>query len=1036
MYISYITVAVLVATGGMLGYATASSDSITFIEYPDGVDALRAVGNGTLDMHTNQITLDLTDQALRDPNIRLVDAAGTSLYTLDVNPAMGESFNPFSIREVRYALNYLLDRDQIIQNGLDGSGTTILSGIYPLHPDYPLVYRQLDELNISYDPILADIMISRSLLASGAYKTDGIWHYDDNPISVTITASEYPISVMVSDMIKNELEKIGFIVERINLDLAESFNVVYGSDPAHLEWHLHAEAYGGFAVNMYRSGTLAGFYAPWAGNMPGSGNPDYWNYENRLLDDTTYAIYAEEYESVKERTHLVRVALSEGVNEAVRLFVAVENARFLVNYHITDVVSAPGVGLITRYNTLNAYGPGSDLTIGTKYITQSAWNPVGGFRDTDTIAIWDVLHDPLYSNNPFTGDLIPVRAQWGVLTDASAGEIAMPHDAVMWNPSTHTWETSPRINHAVTRVTFDLDMSNWHSGASMDINDIMYPLYFLTEHMTYHEGHEHDTAVTPRPSSFVDELRGVRILDDDTIEVYTDYSHQDIDQLVRFSALWSSIPWDVYAAMEAAALYGKTAFEVSDAQNKGISWLSMLDANDTLLLREYLQMFVDTRYIPEGLYTDISDEYVLSRYNSTISWIDAMGHSVISNGPYYLDAYWPENGTLRVVSFDDDTYPIEPDHWKWLVRLGELDDTVQIGSLAPLTGGADRYGKDIAVASALAVADFNAYLEKRGDQWRLESVSFDSMTNPDVILQHLQTLEERGIGIVNGPAIDLITDEMLQFADDHNMILLSCCSSVPSLAIEDDALFRLLPDQTMHGETIARLMYEDGIKAIAPVGIDGGWAGELLDATMMSFHNMGGDVSDSIKYVTVDEFDARSLAEDIIQLLDNGHRIDQVAVLYIGYGEAPQVMMNASGYNILEDVKWFGADQNTAWPNVLDSAQATAFAQKVEFTVVQPSVPDDTLEGSVYSKLSEYLGAAPSPYAMYEYDTIWLLGLSIRDSQSTDPGIISAALPEVASRYVGLIGSTHLNRAGDLVDTNYAVWTIQDGIWRLADNDY
>ena len=48
-----------------------------------------------------------------------------------------------------------------------------------------------------------------------------------------------------------------------------------------------------------------------------------------------------------------------------------------------------------------------------------------------------------------------------------------------------------------------------------------------------------------------------------------------------------------------------------------------------------------------------------------------------------------------------------------------------VGSLAPRTGGAHRYGADIHEASRLAVADFNYYLEKRGEPWRLEPVRSD-----------------------------------------------------------------------------------------------------------------------------------------------------------------------------------------------------------------------------------------------------------------------------------------------------------------------
>ena len=58
---------VAVAVAGTAGYATAeagvSLDSVTFIKYPDGIPALEAVSNGTLDMHTFQIPADMVRDA-------------------------------------------------------------------------------------------------------------------------------------------------------------------------------------------------------------------------------------------------------------------------------------------------------------------------------------------------------------------------------------------------------------------------------------------------------------------------------------------------------------------------------------------------------------------------------------------------------------------------------------------------------------------------------------------------------------------------------------------------------------------------------------------------------------------------------------------------------------------------------------------------------------------------------------------------------------------------------------------------------------
>ena len=108
------TLLVAVAVAGTAGYATAeagvSLDSVTFIKYPDGIPALEAVSNGTLDMHTFQIPADMVRDARGDRNLQVFRTSGAVVYTVTANPADadGQPFNPFSIREVRYALNYLV----------------------------------------------------------------------------------------------------------------------------------------------------------------------------------------------------------------------------------------------------------------------------------------------------------------------------------------------------------------------------------------------------------------------------------------------------------------------------------------------------------------------------------------------------------------------------------------------------------------------------------------------------------------------------------------------------------------------------------------------------------------------------------------------------------------------------------------------------------------------------------------------------------------------------------------------------------------
>jgi peptide/nickel transport system substrate-binding protein len=77
-----------------------------------------------------------------------------------------------------------------------------------------------------------------------------------------------------------------------------------------------------------------------------------------------------------------------------------------------------------------------------------------------------------------------------------------------------------------------------------------------------------------------------------------------------------------------------------------------------------LQEFKDSNYIPASLKENYQNsEYFQNRYDSSIKWIEANNHAVISNGPFYLKSYAPESRTITVNAFDDDSYPFKIGKW-------------------------------------------------------------------------------------------------------------------------------------------------------------------------------------------------------------------------------------------------------------------------------------------------------------------------------------------------------------------------------------
>ena len=70
-------------------------DSVKFIQYLDENTALEEVRNGNLDMYYYRISSDRLENNQDREGLQVFDSTGGS-YSILVNPAESEKFNPFS----------------------------------------------------------------------------------------------------------------------------------------------------------------------------------------------------------------------------------------------------------------------------------------------------------------------------------------------------------------------------------------------------------------------------------------------------------------------------------------------------------------------------------------------------------------------------------------------------------------------------------------------------------------------------------------------------------------------------------------------------------------------------------------------------------------------------------------------------------------------------------------------------------------------------------------------------------------------------
>jgi len=448
--------------------------------------------------------------------------------------------------------------------------------------------------------------------------------------------------------------------------LNKAFVIVYGSDPADLKWSIYTEGWNKSAFVKYDSVSLGQMYAPWFSNMPGFNVPNYWNYQNDHIDSLTQKIYTGDFGSAKEREELIQQSVVEGVNESVRIFLASKIDQYVVNQGIQGVVNDFGAGVPSRFTPINAQGDKDELVIGVKQIYQGAWNPIMGFSDSYSRQIWTILSDPLTFKHPFTGETFPVRGEWIVETAGPEGLLDLPDDAIIWDPNIHEWKKVPVDAQAKSKVTFDLDFSNWHNGQKMDMNDVLHSLYFTIEWGTQTDENDKtfDDEFTPRAGQSVDTFIGVKPIDENTIEVYVDYWHFDDGEIAEWASLWNTMPWEIFSAIEQAVIDGKVSISRSGASSKNINWVSLIIPNDALIIQSYLDEFKQEKYIPPPLMgLESSTKYFENRYSASSDWITKNNHAVISNGPFYLKSYSPESRTISVSAFEDESYPFKIGHW-------------------------------------------------------------------------------------------------------------------------------------------------------------------------------------------------------------------------------------------------------------------------------------------------------------------------------------------------------------------------------------
>lgn len=366
-----------------------------------------------------------------------------------------------------------------------------------------------------------------------------------------------------------------------------------------------------------------------------------------------------------------------------------------------------------------------------------------------------------------------------------------------------------------------------------------------------------------------------------------------------------------------------------------------------------------------------------------------------------------------------------------------IPDVVRVGGVFDVSGEWSLEGEEAKSAAELAVEDFNEYLAAIGADWTMMMRVEDAQATNSVALDKIQSLKGSGFDLLIGMGYSSHILLAKNYIDTNDILVISHASQAANLAI-DDSIFRLVPNDNNQSPAVNAMLEDAGIEVLATITRNDPWGNGLKLGVTEIFE---GEIVELSNY-NPQGFDfsvEASFIDDQIMKLVEKHGADKVGVLYVGTSEFEVLVQQMDPYDNADKVRWFSTNtQAQSVPNLIGDAQFREFYENTNFAAVR-TIPEAAnsitkyVDDWVYER---YNRTAASSYTYPSYDSVWLLGTSILQAQTTDTDVLTEVVPLVADRSLGSAGPLGLSEVGDLAQSTYEVWQVVNGEWvRIAGYD-
>ncbi len=674
-------------------------DTVVVVEEPNADAAIARLEAGDIDVYAFPISSAGTyDRILEAEDLDYKTSYG-SYNELTFNPSacVDESkLNPFAEPKIREAMNWLVDREYIVDEIMGGLGTPRWVPINTASADRGRLAAEIRAIEAKYahDPEKATEVITTEMENLGATLEDGKWMYAGSPVELIAIIRVEDERNQIGDYVSNQLEDLGFTVMRDYKTSAEAAPIWQQSEPSECLFNFYTGGWVSTIISRDAGSNFSFFYTPvglprplWQAYDP---DPVFADLAQKLLDN--------DFSTLEERAGLFAQALPLAMEDSARIWLLDRSSVAPLRDEIavsSDLSGSIYGTMLWPYTLKYKDSEGGSVTWASASILTEPWNPIAGTNwiyDTALVRStgqWSFIPDPntgLYRPHRIASmevtveEGLPVGKTLDWVTLNTAPEIVVPDDVwADWDAESQTFLTAAEVFtqtetaalKVVTTYPPDVfEINKWHDGSPLSLGD-MVMMAIMNFDQAKEESAIFDEAQVPALESFMSTFKGMRITSTDpvVIEYYTDNWSLDAENAIsNFRSLWpyygyGEAPWHTLALGILGEEKNLAAFSADKATANEVEQYSYIAGPTVEILSEQLTEATEGSYIPYAptMSQYVTPEEAAARYANLADWFRTRGHYWVGTGPFYLERAFPVEGT--VILQRNREFPDPSDKW-------------------------------------------------------------------------------------------------------------------------------------------------------------------------------------------------------------------------------------------------------------------------------------------------------------------------------------------------------------------------------------